>query len=369
VYPFLSSVDNGWLAAALMVVRNAEPALRRQADALLAPMDFGFYYNPAPRAPDVPAGLLRGGFWDEPPPGCSVPGNYRHRGPDVWYTCNSYDVLNSEPRIASYIGISRGQIPREHYFALYRTFPATCDWNWQKQQPVGFERSYLGVTVFEGAYRFAGLQYVPTWGGDMFEALMPGLFVPEEAWGPRSWGVNHPTYVRGQIIHGLDQAGYGYWGFSPASNPFGGYAAYGAPPMGLAGPADGYPSDVEGTRWDPGFDACRPAQPEPTWGDGVVTPHASFLALRYAPREALDNLAKLRRNFDVYGPGGFADSVAVRSGTVAHRYLSLDQGMVMGEIGNALQHDDIRGYFVPGDVQRVIRPLLGIEEFNARPAG
>jgi hypothetical protein len=43
--------------------------------------------------------------------------------------------------------------------------------------------------------------------------------------------------------------------------------------------------------------------------------------------------------------------------------------MVMGEIGNALQHDDIRGYFVPGDVQRVIRPLLGIEEFNARPAG
>jgi hypothetical protein len=31
----------------------------------------------------------------------------------------------------------------------------------------------------------------------------------------------------------------------------------------------------------------------------VVTPHASFLALPYARRAALDNLAKLRRDFDV----------------------------------------------------------------------
>ena len=37
--PFLSSVDNAWLAAALMMVRNARPALRKRADALLEPMD------------------------------------------------------------------------------------------------------------------------------------------------------------------------------------------------------------------------------------------------------------------------------------------------------------------------------------------
>jgi hypothetical protein len=45
VDPFLSSVDNGWFAAALMVVRNAEPAFRQQADALLAGMDFGAFYD------------------------------------------------------------------------------------------------------------------------------------------------------------------------------------------------------------------------------------------------------------------------------------------------------------------------------------
>ena len=33
-------------------------------------------------------------------------------------TCNHYDVLNSEPRIASYLGIAAGQVPPEHYFHL-----------------------------------------------------------------------------------------------------------------------------------------------------------------------------------------------------------------------------------------------------------
>src|SRR4051794_15782179 len=55
--PFLSSVDNGWLATALMIVASAEPRLRRPADALLGPMDFGFFYNPAPARPGVDAGL------------------------------------------------------------------------------------------------------------------------------------------------------------------------------------------------------------------------------------------------------------------------------------------------------------------------
>ena len=48
-----------------------------------------------------------------------------------------------------------------------------------------------------------GFHVVPSWGGDMFEALMPDLFVPESAWGPRSWRVNHPLTVRAQIEHGL----------------------------------------------------------------------------------------------------------------------------------------------------------------------
>ena len=124
-------------------------------------------------------------------------GNLRGRGPDVFYTCHYYGNFVSEPRIASYIGIALGQIPAKHYFGPARTFPATCDWNWQEQKPVGDVKNYLGIDVFEGAYQYRVMQLVPTWGGDMFEELMPDLFVPEAAWGKKSFGRNHPLVGRG----------------------------------------------------------------------------------------------------------------------------------------------------------------------------
>jgi hypothetical protein len=251
-------VDNGWLAAALMVVRNVEPSVRDKAQNLLHAMNFGFYYDPAARGANYPAGELRGGFYPDKPTGCSVPGNYVGPGPDVYYTCNHYDILNTEPRIATYIGIAMGQILAKGYFGTNRTFPDTCDWAWLKQQPTGVQQNYLGVSVYEGTYQYRGDHFVPTWGGDMFEAMVPNLFVPEEQWGPNSWGLNHPAYVRGQIEHGMDEADYGYWGFSPASNPYGGYGAYGAPPLGMS--PDGYPSDLQGSKVDYGFGSCRPVR-------------------------------------------------------------------------------------------------------------
>ncbi|WP_431974813.1 glucoamylase family protein [Micromonospora haikouensis] len=361
VHPFLSSVDNGWLATALTVVRQAVPELAGRADALLRRMDFGYYYDPEQRQ-------IRGGFWVEPPPGCSLAGNYR-TGPDVFYTCHHYGAFNTEPRIASYLGIAAGQIPPEHYFGTYRTFdPEGCDWAWTEQRAVGQWRTYLGVRVFEGAYRYRGLQLVPSWGGSMFEALMVPLFVPEDRWGPRSWAVNHPTYVRAQIEHGLREASYGYWGFSPANDPDGGYREYGVDQLGMDGP--GYTSDQERTSVDPGYGECRPAQPPPSgYGRGVVTPHASFLALRYAPDDALRNLANLRRDFDAYGPGGFYDSVDVTTGRVSKRYLALDQGMAMAALGNALAHDVLRRPFEQGPMQQRVAPLMRMEEFSLPRGG
>ena len=46
-----------------------------------------------------------------------------------------------------------------------------------------------------------------------------------------------------------------------------------------------------------------------------MTPHAAFLALRWAPREAVDNLRRLERDFPgIYGKWGFRDTVNVRPG-------------------------------------------------------
>lgn len=83
-----------------------------------------------------------------------------------------------------------------------------------------------------------------------------------------------------------------------------------------------------------------------SFGNGVVTPHASFLALPYARNAALANLAKLRAGFDAYGPGGFYDAVAVRTGAVSKWYLALDQGMVMGALGNVLANGNLHRYFM-----------------------
>jgi hypothetical protein len=358
VYGFLSTVDNGWLAAALMMVANAVPASRAKANAILKAMDFGFYYNPN-------EGQLRGGAWTEVPPGCSVPDT--RDGQAVWFTCHHYGTLNTEPRIASYVGIARGQLPQTHYFRLFRTFPDTCDWNWQETQPQGVHRTYLGVDVFEGTYAYRGMRMVPSWGGSMFEALMVPLLVPEETWAPRSWGVNHPLYVQAQIQHGLKEAKYGYWGFSPSSDPAGGYREYGVDPIGMN--PDGYSSDEERTTTDNGFDGCRPAQPQKPFGQGVVTPHASFLALEFDPGASLANLAKLRRNFDAYGQYGFFDAINVSNGAVARRYLALDEGMIVAAVGNALTSDRLQSYFTAGAVTRVIKPLIAQEVFESGAGG
>jgi hypothetical protein len=347
--PILSSVDNGWLAVGLRVVQRAVPELSRRAGILFDGMDFGFYYRP-----EVNRILF-------------------HYVPSTGEAVCCYDTQVSESRIADYLGIAKGQIPPRAYFGRWRSFPDTCDWSWQETRPYGVRREYLGVEVFEGAYPYAGMLITPSWGGSMFEALMPALFVPEERWGPRSWGVNHPLTVRAQMHHGLVEAGYGYWGFSPANRPEGGYDVYGVDALGMD--PGGYPSNEARTLVDAGFAGCpgRPAAPDPprsAYTDGVVTPHAAFLALRYAPAATLANLRRLARDFpDLYGGWGFRDSVNVDTGAVSAAYLSLDQGIIMAALGNALAADMLRSAFVGADVSRALRPLMSIEEFGARPAG
>jgi len=367
VYPFVSSVDNGWLGAALWVVRNAVPGAADLADRLFERMRWDAFYNPQASRP---GGLLHGGFFTQEyghdRPGGVFLGTHIG-GEEVWLTTHHYDTIVSETRITSYLGIMTGQVPAQHYFAAWRTFPATCDWSWHEMQPVGVTRNYLGIDVYEGAYTYRGMHIVPGWGGSMFEELMPNVFVPEEEWGPLSWGRNHPLHVRAQIEHGMAEAGYGYWGFSPSSDPFANYREYGLDALGMN--PEGYFSDHEKTNYDIGFGECRPAtNPSPDFGDGVVTPHAPFLAMMHKPAEAYDNLVRLEENLDAYGAGGFYDAIAVVSDTPAQRYLSLDQAMVMGAIGNVAGGDVLRRAFSTSKVEQVLRPIIAMEEFGSGTA-
>ncbi|ALG10991.1 hypothetical protein [Kibdelosporangium phytohabitans] len=170
--------------------------------------------------------------------------------------------------------------------------------------------------------------------------------------------------VQGQIEHGLVEAKYGYWGFSPASNPFGGYAAYGAPPLGMD--PGGYPSDVEGTTLDYGFGDCRPA-PHRCRGRRRRDTARGFPRVAVRQGRGAGQLGQAAPGLSGrVRRGRFKDSVAVRSGKVADRYLALDRVMVLGAIGNSLRHGLLRTAFTRGEADREVRPLLAIEEFGFR---
>lgn len=300
---FLSTVDNAWLATALVMVVNGDGATAPAAQAILSGMDLGLWY-------DQSVGLLRGGAWTEEPAGCAVP-DIRH-GEPIWFTRHHYDTLNSEPRIASYLGIALGHLPADHYTRMANAFVS-------------------------GMVDYRGQQILPSWGGSMFEALMVPLFVPEKDWAPDTWGVNHARYVEAQIEHGREAHGHGYWGLSPSADPAGGYREFGVRAIGLS--PEGYAT-------------------------GVVTPHASFLALAFAPQAAMANLRALAADFDACGPFGFCDAINVERGEVAWRFLVLDQSMSLVAMANALRNAALRDMFVRGLVTAMIAPLLTHASLN-----
>jgi hypothetical protein len=317
IRPFLSSVDNGWLAVAMMMVGEAHPELRPAAEVVLGPMNLGFFYDPYdPADPKRHPGQLWGGYWTD----------------DGAFAGFHYGTLNTEPRIASYVGIARGELPPEHYYRMVRGF-SSC-----RGGAAPPTRMYAGVPVVQGATCFRGVDVVPSWDGTMFEALMVPLFVPEEEWAPASWGANHPLYVRAQVEYGLHEAGLGVWGTSAACAPGGVYRAFGVPGLGLT----------------KGSQATVP----------IVAPHASFLALRYAPGEAMENLRVLARDFGAYGPFGFFDSVDAVSRKVSDCVLIVDQAMILAAIDNALRDGAFRKHFSTGEVERAVRPLIAPERFE-----
>ena len=311
---FISLVDSGWLATGIYVAKNAFPdaPIAARMQALLDQWDFSFFYDPVERQ-------MWHGFYDH----LEVYSDY-HYGP-----------LYSEPRAISYMAIARGEAPREHWFlGLVRTFPDT--YTWQAQEPKNrVERTTLGFTYPGGYYEWKDLKYVPCWGGSAFEALMPTLVLDEKNLAPKGLGLNDKRHAIGQMRYALEELGYPVWGMSPSSVPEGGYSEFGSKPFGSKG-----------------------------YKAGVVTPHASVLALELAPKEVVANLRKLIELYDVYGEYGFYDAVTVKTGLVARKYLALDQGMIFIAINNYLNDGAIRKRFHAEPAMKAAEEILSAEDFG-----
>ncbi|WP_261129888.1 glucoamylase family protein [Bacillus sp. Marseille-Q3570] len=307
---FISTVDNGWLSAGLVAVGQAYPELNDQTSKLVEEMDYTQLYDPE-------VGQMWGGY-------------------DVAkgeMTAHHYGTFYTEPRVASYVAIGKGDAPKTHWWKMERTPPAEYDW--QSQTPEGHTETYDGVEVFEGHYTYNGEKYVPSWGGSMFEGLMPSLVLKEKELGKNALGLNNKRHVELQIEYAKEQ-GYDVWGMSPAATPDG-YSEFAATPLGVMG----YEKDH------------------------VVTPHATFLGLEYATDEAMKNIHKLK-DMDAYSKYGFLDSVNAETGEVTQAYLALDQGMIMVSIANFLKDGVVRDYFHSDEIGKKPEELLIKEEFSIK---
>jgi len=316
---FVSFVDSGWLATGLIVARQAFPELARRCTAMLARRDFGHFYDRADR-------LMVHGFYVDP----------LRRSP------YHYGTFYTEARLGSLVAIGKGDVPAEHWSAMTRVE------RWSGNgRPLaargareGAARAVPPERTTSGYFEWQGYRYVPSWGGSMFEALMPMLVVDELRLAPRSLGSNARIHVAVQRRYALEHLGYPVWGMSPSWSPDGaGYHEFGARVLGVAG----YPGDA-------------------------VTPHAAVLALMVDPAPALATLRELIRRYPIYGDFGFYDAVDPRAGQVAPAYLALDQAMILIALANHLAGGAIQHHFEADPIVRRALPLLKAERFpNSGP--
>ena len=153
----------------------------------------------------------------------------------------------------------------------------------------------------------------------MFEALMPALLFDEARHMPTTLGANARIHAAIQRAYATAVLDYPVWGLSPSARPTSEGYAYGEFGVTVLG-VEGYPA-------------------------GVVSPHASALALAVIPKEAVTNLHALADRYDIYGEFGLYDAVEPTSGRVVHAYLALDQAMILVAIANHLRGGSIQRLF------------------------
>ncbi|PZO74471.1 MAG: protein ndvB [Mesorhizobium amorphae] len=209
-----------------------------------------------------------------------------------------YDLLASECRLTSLFGIAKGDLPTEHWFRLGRPVVE-----------VGFGGALM------------------SWAGSMFEYLMPPLVMKEPQGGILNQTSN--LVIKRQMAYGRSRNVP--WGISEAAYNARDremtyqYTNFGVPGLGLK---RGLSQNL------------------------VIAPYATVLASQFMPREAVQNLARLR-SIGALGRYGFFDAVdftpsRVPEGAnhaVVQNYMAHHQGMSIVAIANAIFAGRMRDRF------------------------
>jgi cyclic beta-1,2-glucan synthetase len=210
----------------------------------------------------------------------------------------SYDLLASEARLGSFVGIAKGDLPHVHWF-------------------------FLGRALTESP----GGKALISWSGTMFEYLMPILVMK-----------NYPSTLLGKTYESVIKAQQSYcfrrgvpWGISESAygivdfeNTYQ-YRAFGVPGLGLK---RGLIEDL------------------------VISPYSSALALQITPSEATKNLHALE-TVGARGEYGFYEAIdytperltSEETFHVIKSFFAHHQGMTLAAINNALNNNIIQERF------------------------
>ncbi|MBQ6959930.1 MAG: hypothetical protein IJP78_03015 [Clostridia bacterium] len=276
---FVSAVDSGNCAACLLccaqLLRAWLPKLPEEGlslparlDALAHGMDFSALY-------DEKAHLFYVG-WEA---------DARR------FTASHYDCLASEARLASFVAIMLGQTERKHWLYLNRAVT----------------KAGLGAALL-------------SWGGTMFEYLLPQLFLPLI---PGTLiGESCLNAVRAQMAAAPDRpfgiSESGYYAFDPEMNYQ--YRAFGLPLLARSGETAGK----------------------------TVAPYASMLAFPFFPRAAAKNMRLMQRMGweDAHGFFEAADWGADNQPRVVQSHMAHHQAMILCSLCNALENGALTRAFM-----------------------
>ena len=209
-----------------------------------------------------------------------------------------YDLLASEARLCSFVGIAQGRLPQESWFALGRLLTHA-----------------------------AGEPILLSWSGSMFEYLMPLLVMPTFA--NTLLDQTAHAAVKRQIQYG-NQRGVP-WGISECGyNTVDAalnyqYRAFGVPGLGLQ---RGLAEDL------------------------VIAPYASALALMIKPREACSNLQRLAAagclgRFGMYEAVDYTPARLRRGETsaIVRSFMAHHQGMTLLSLAHLLLDQPMQARF------------------------
>ena len=223
----------------------------------------------------------------------------------------SYDLLASESRLCSFVAIAQGKLPQKHWFMLGRLLS-----------------------------KYGGDPVLVSWGGSMFEYLMPLLVMPVYA-GTLLEGTYKAMLAcqieyaaNNDIPWGMSESGYNKLDAAMTYQ----YRSFGVPDLGFK---RGLSEDL------------------------VVAPYASALALMVEPEKACENLERLAAG-GFGGEYGFYEAVDYTPSRAAHdgsratvrSYMAHHQGMSLLSLAYVLLDKPMQRRFLADPMFKATELLL-----------